>query len=148
MRNGKHACKICDWMRVSEKKSKIIKFLLNMRKGTTCFVSRLWYKICSIHKCLFISEMFCFSIAPNLLFVNTAKLLLESRSRHVISVLFSLHVTQSTWTPDRGGTRSELPESTPVGFCVFLSDPHPESLFHFGSSRSLCGHFLGKNMGK
>ena len=24
----------------------------------------------------------------------------------------------------------------------------PESLFHFGSSRSLCGHFLGKHMGK
>jgi len=50
--------------------------------------------------------------------------------------------------------------STPKGFCVFLSDPEPdpkicekpvpdpESLFHFGSSRSLCGHFLGKNMGK
>ena len=27
-------------------------------------------------------------------------------------------------------------------------DPDPESLFHFGSSRSLCGHFLGKNNGK
>jgi len=44
------------------------------------------------------------------------------------------------------------PESTPAGFCVFLSDPEskicekpdPESLFHFGSSRSLRGHFLGK----
>ena len=62
----------------------------------------------------------------------------------------------------RGGAGSGLPESTPAGFCVFLSDPdpdpesiifgkpdpNPESLFHFGSSRSLCGRFLGKNMGK
>ena len=31
-------------------------------------------------------------------------------------------------------------------FCVFLS--HPQSLFDFCSSRSLRGHFLGKNMGK
>jgi len=62
----------------------------------------------------------------------------------------------------RGGTGSGVPESTSAGFCVFLSDPDtdleskicektdpdPESLFHFGSSRSLCGHFLSKNMGK
>jgi len=62
----------------------------------------------------------------------------------------------------RGGTGSGLPESTPAGFCVFLLDPNPdpeskicekpdpepESLFHFGSSRSLCGHLLGKNMDK
>ena len=60
----------------------------------------------------------------------------------------------------RGGTGSAAPESTPAGFCVFLSDPDPEfkiwekldadpgSLFNFGSSRSLCGHFLNKNMGK
>jgi len=60
----------------------------------------------------------------------------------------------------RGGTGSGLPESTPVGFCAFLSDPgpvskicekpdpDPESHFHFGTSRSLCGHFLGKNMGE
>jgi len=27
-------------------------------------------------------------------------------------------------------------------------DPHLESLFNIGSSRSLCGHFLSKNMGK
>jgi len=43
-----------------------------------------------------------------------------------------------------GGTESGLPESTPAGFCVFLSDPDPESHYHFGNSRSLCGHFLGK----
>jgi len=60
----------------------------------------------------------------------------------------------------RGGTGSGLSESTPAGFCVVLSDPDldleskiyekldPESLFNFGSSRSLCGHFLSKNMGK
>ena len=58
----------------------------------------------------------------------------------------------------RGGTGSGLPEWTPAGFCVFLSDaeskifekpdPDAESLFYFGSSRSLRGHFLGKNMGK
>jgi len=60
--------------------------------------------------------------------------------------------------PCRGGTGPAMSESTPAGFCVFLSDPEskncekpdpdPESLFHFGSSRSLCSHFLGKNMGK
>jgi len=56
--------------------------------------------------------------------------------------------------------RIRLPESTPGGFCVFISDPDPESkicekpdpdpdsLFHSSSSRSLCGHFLGKNMMK
>jgi len=58
----------------------------------------------------------------------------------------------------RGSTGAGLPKSTPAGFCVFLSDPdpeskiwektNPESLFHFGSSRSLCGHFLSKNVGK
>jgi len=60
----------------------------------------------------------------------------------------------------RGGTGSGLPESTPAGFCVFRSDPDPgpgskiwekpdqESIFNFGSSRSLCGCFLSKNMGK
>jgi len=49
-----------------------------------------------------------------------------------------------------------MPGSTPAGFCVFLSDPEskihekpdPNSVFHFGSSKSLCGNFLGKNMGK
>ena len=30
----------------------------------------------------------------------------------------------------------------------YLRKPDPESLFNFGSSRSLCGHFLSKNMGK
>jgi len=43
------------------------------------------------------------------------------------------------------------PESTPAGFCVFLLNPDPESkifenpdsesLFNFGSSRRLRGHF-------
>jgi len=56
------------------------------------------------------------------------------------------------------------PELTPAEFCIFLSDPgpdsdleykiwekldpEPESLFTFGSGRSLCGNFLNKNMGK
>ena len=50
------------------------------------------------------------------------------------------------------------PESTPAGFCLFLSEPEwkicekmgpdPESLFNSGSGRSLSGHFLSKNMGK
>jgi len=30
----------------------------------------------------------------------------------------------------------------------FSLDPDPESFFNFDSSRSLCGHFLSKNMGK
>jgi len=60
--------------------------------------------------------------------------------------------------PVKGGTGSGVPESNPAGFCVFLSDPEsniwekpdpdPESLFNFGSSRSLCGYFLSKNVGK
>ena len=50
----------------------------------------------------------------------------------------------------RGDHGSEALESTPVGFCVFLSDPKskfcekpdpdPKSLFNFSSSRNLCGH--------
>jgi len=56
----------------------------------------------------------------------------------------------------RDGTGSAAPVTTPAGFCVFLSDPEskswekpdPESRFNFGTSRSLCGHFLSKNMGK
>ena len=54
-----------------------------------------------------------------------------------------------------------FPESTLTGFCVFpwdldqdleskiceKPDPDPKSLFQFGCSWSLCGHFLGKNMG-
>ena len=61
-----------------------------------------------------------------------------------------------------------MPESTPAGFCVFLSDPDPgskicekpdpeskvcekaetdpESLFNSSRGTSLCGHFLSKNM--
>ena len=57
-----------------------------------------------------------------------------------------------------------MPESTQVGYCVFLSDPaqepkskfrekpHPETLFIFSSSRSLRGfhirHFLSENIAK
>jgi len=60
----------------------------------------------------------------------------------------------------RGGTGRGVPESTPAGFSVFLSDPDlvskiweqpdpdPEPLFNFGSSRSLSAHFLSKNIGK
>jgi len=60
----------------------------------------------------------------------------------------------------RGSHGSGVLESTPAGSCVFLSDPdpypeskifekpEPESLFIFGSSRSLCGHFLSKHMSK
>jgi len=48
------------------------------------------------------------------------------------------------------------PESTPAGFCVFLSDAvsklteksEPETLSNFSSNRNLCGHFLNNNMGK
>ena len=63
----------------------------------------------------------------------------------------------SRWGVGRGGTGSGVPDSTPAGFCVFLSDPDPdpvskicekpdpdpESLFNFGS-RSRLGHFLVK----
>jgi len=42
----------------------------------------------------------------------------------------------------RGDHVSGVSESTPAVFRVFLSDP--ESFFHFGSSRSLRGHFLRK----
>jgi len=36
----------------------------------------------------------------------------------------------------------------PGGKSLGTPDPDPESLFNFDSSRSLCGHFLSKNMGK
>jgi len=51
----------------------------------------------------------------------------------------------------RGGHGSGVPEPTPAGFCVFLSDPDPESkfcekpdpepMFTFGSSGSVRGHY-------
>ena len=55
-----------------------------------------------------------------------------------------------------------MAESTPAGFCAFLSNPEPDpdskicekpgpdsdSLFNFGSGRSLRGRFLSKNIGK
>ena len=56
----------------------------------------------------------------------------------------------------RGGNGSGLPESTPAGFCVLLSDriwsqkfvknrTRIRSHFHFGSSRSMCAcSLLGK----
>jgi len=37
---------------------------------------------------------------------------------------------------------------TPIRSKKFVKKPDPESLFHFGSSWSLYGHFLVKNMGK
>jgi len=60
-----------------------------------------------------------------------------------------------TWN---GSELGPEPESNPAGFCVLFrirvresklwekTDPDPESLFNFGSSRSLCGEFLCKNM--
>jgi len=57
----------------------------------------------------------------------------------------------STATDETWSCESEVgpdPESIPAGFSVFLSHPNPESLFKFGSSRSLRGHFLSKNMSK
>ena len=57
----------------------------------------------------------------------------------------------------RGGHGSGVLESTPTGFCVFLSDPDPESKFcekpdldpeALRGSRSLRGHSVRKNMGK
>jgi len=72
------------------------------------------------------------------------------------------HPWDKVWL--RGGTGSGVPETTTARFCIFHSDPdpdpqskicekpdsEPESLFNFGSSRSLCGHFLStlENMGK
>jgi len=40
----------------------------------------------------------------------------------------------------RGETGSGLPESTPVGFCVFCSDPDPESKICENRTR-IRGHF-------
>jgi len=75
------------------------------------------------------------------------------------TLLFQLRIQRYVWrnhvaTWARGGSGSGVPEWTPAGFCVFPSDPDPESkiwekpdsesLFTFGSRRSLCGHFLSK----
>jgi len=76
-------------------------------------------------------------------------------------LLFQLRVCQynqfKILVCTRGGTGSGVLESTPAGFCVFLSEPEskicekpdldPESLFYFGSSKSLCGHFLRNKKG-
>ena len=66
-------------------------------------------------------------------------------------VLYSWYCVQCACTPEVGPE----PESIPAGFCNFLDSesifcekPNPESQFYFSSSRSLCGHFLGKNMGE
>jgi len=40
----------------------------------------------------------------------------------------------------KGGYRSAVPESTPEGFCIFLSDPDPESKIFF-KSELIRSHF-------
>jgi len=50
-----------------------------LTKLTSFFASLLQYEIYYIQKCLFIIKIFSNSITSNLLFVNTAKLLQESR---------------------------------------------------------------------
>ena len=40
----------------------------------------------------------------------------------------------------RGGTGSGVPESTPAGFCVFLSDPDPEPASSEISDFTPCMH--------
>jgi len=57
----------------------------------------------------------------------------------------------------RSSHGSGVPESTPKGFWVFLSDPdlesktcektYSESIFNFDSRTSERGHFSSKNMG-
>jgi len=80
--------------------------------------------------------------------------------QHLLHRIFHSGVGgQATALQTRGGTGSGVPESTPEGFCVFLSArirsqkfgkirTRSESLFNFGRSRSLCGQYLSKNMGK
>jgi len=53
---------------------------------------------------------------------------------------YLFHSVISTSLPEVGSD----PESKIWG----KPDPDPESLFNFGSSRSLCGHILSKNMSK
>jgi len=64
----------------------------------------------------------------------------------------------SRYLDSRGGHQSGVPESTPTGFCVFLSEKEsklcekldPEPHFIFGSSRNLRGlstrHIFGKTI--
>jgi len=75
-------------------------------------------------------------------------------SLYVTRLWCGLYIETMVWEPEVVPD----PQSTPERFCVFLWDPDPESkicektdpasLFNFGSSRSLCGHFSSKNMGK
>jgi len=66
--------------------------------------------------------------------------------------IHALNHVVASYLDARGSHGSGVPESTPAGSCIFLSDPHleskicekvdldPESLFNFSSSRSLHGH--------
>ena len=70
--------------------------------------------------------------------------------------------TMRSWTAKVFTVERASTESTPAGYCVFLSDLDPgpesqifekqdpdwESLFNFDSSKSLRGHFFSENMGK
>jgi len=68
---------------------------------------------------------------------------------------FRAKKTDRTWLCVRGRTGSQdsaffLSDTDPNTQSKICEKPDldPESLFNFGSSRSLCGHFLSKNMGK
>jgi len=70
-------------------------------------------------------------------------------------VLYSWYCVQCACTtevgqdPDyRSRFRQDSAFFTPDPESKFCENPNPESLFYFSSSRSLCGHFLGKNMGE
>jgi len=62
------------------------------------------------------------------------------------SLKFSTTPTPQAENPCDSSTPT--PQPWPEGLCVFLSDQDPQSLFNFGSSRSLRGHSLNKNMVK
>jgi len=52
-----------------------------------------------------------------------------------------------TWREVRNFASQKFRLTPESKICEKL-DLGPEALFNFGSGRSLCGHFLSKNMGK
>jgi len=102
MRNGIHACKICDWMRVSEKKSKIIKFLLKMRK---CFVAKQPVLLVGCSTKFFLFKNVC--LLENFLFFYNGKLTFRKHCKIAIGIkacnfqfCFRFVWRNQPWTPE------------------------------------------------
>jgi len=102
-------------------------------------------------------------------FFSKINIQIQSGSEKIASILQDIQCWSCPCSPllfCRGGTGSGVQESTPAGFCVFVSDPDRTRSQKFGKNRTrirshfsisavavefrqyLCGHCLSKNVGK